>query len=75
MSDWLKIATGHNWDTYGGVPTTHAAVALCRSIVGVPLGDGGIQIELQDEYGLEATIEISPNGAITSVSTDRTFRP
>ena len=66
MSDWLRTATEPDWDSYGGKPTTEAAIKTARNLVGIPLRTGGIQIEMS-AGGADIEIEIDPDGKVSSV--------
>lgn len=70
MSDWLRVATKEDWDSYGGVPTTEAAIATARKLVGVSMSNGGVQIELH-AGGWDIEIEIMPDGRVWGISCER----
>lgn len=55
-----------NWDSYGAVPITEAALRVAEAVAFVPCCDGGIQVELHGG-GAEIEIEIGPDGTVTSV--------
>lgn len=63
--DWLRIANHPNWDGYGAPPTSKSAIETARCLAGVPLPNGGLQIELH-AHGWDVEIEISPDGHIDS---------
>lgn len=57
-----------NWDSYGGVPPTDAALATVAKICAespdlIPVNDGSIELD----YPSGVTIEVRPTGEIVSV--------
>lgn len=60
-----------DWDSYGGVPPTAAALAVLRQINFVPCSDGGVQLELRDVSGSELEVRLSPAGRVVGVCYDR----
>lgn len=53
----------NDWDSYGGRPTSLAAIATCRTLHFTPSSDGGIQVELH-HGGHRAEIFITHEGDI-----------
>ncbi len=70
--DWKAglRALKEGWDSYGSKPISEAALAAVGDIFVVPLVNGGIQLEIHKE-GLDAEIEISPEGRFKSVYISR----
>ena len=55
-----------NWDGERGVPITAKAIATVEQFATVPIGFGGVQLEIhRDGYDIE--IQIGSNGRILSV--------
>lgn len=55
-----------NWDSYGAVTITEAALNTANNLTFVPLSNGGIQIELHTG-GVDMELEIHPDGMIQSL--------
>ena len=70
MSDWIGIAKEPNWDGYGGKPTAAAAIETARYMTGVPMGDGGLQLEMH-AGGASVEIVVRPDGIVNSVFFER----
>jgi NTP pyrophosphatase (non-canonical NTP hydrolase) len=58
-----------DWDSYGGKPTTEAALRAAESASWVPVPDGGAQWELH-AGGREIEVEIGPDGSVVDVSVE-----
>lgn len=59
-------ALGEGWDSYDGKPITNEAIATVEQIAAVPLGSGGIQLELHRD-GFDIEICIAADGRIAGV--------
>jgi hypothetical protein len=59
-----------NWDGYGGITITEAALNTADKLTFVPCATGGIQIELH-AGGMTVEVEIGPDGLIGSVYAER----
>ena len=59
-----------NWDSYGGLPTTEAAIKTAESFVWVPGSDGGLSFEVIHD-GVELEVEIDGAGQIKSICFSR----
>ncbi len=55
-----------NWDGRGSAAPTNHAIKTARAICAVPLGSGGLQIELH-AINADVEIEINENGQVVSV--------
>lgn len=68
LTDGLR-ALEPDWDSYGGVPTTDAALRAAegveRSFTLVPHSDGGFQVEIH-AAGIDVEVEIGPDGTFES---------
>ena len=62
--DLSKLPTEWGWDSYGGRPTTKEAKATVQQINFVPLSNGGLRVDFNNE---EAVVEINEDGQITMV--------
>jgi hypothetical protein len=65
LDDLRELEEG--WDSYGGQPTTDAAIKTAGNLAVVPTSDGGIQLEIH-AGGADLEIVIDPAGAVTAVS-------
>jgi len=66
-------ATKQNWDSYGGLPTTEAAIRTAENAVWVPLTKGGLMLEIIHSDG-EASIDIDADGRIMGVCFERPIK-
>lgn len=66
MKNLDDMPNTHNWDSYGGRPTSEAAINTARRFQYVPLSNGGIDIELSTPKA-DVQIEIDPDGSVISV--------
>ena len=55
-----------NWDSYGGIPPTYAALEAADNLTFVPYADGGLQIEFH-AGGMNIEIEINPDGKVIGI--------
>lgn len=64
-----------DWDSYGAVPITEAALATAdaieRNLTFVPVADGGFQLELHSG-GINVELCFDPNGEFEGVYVERT---
>jgi hypothetical protein len=57
----------NNWDGRHGLAPTKQAIEVASVVCAIPLGSGGIQLELH-AGGSDIEIEIGPTGVILGVS-------
>jgi hypothetical protein len=60
--------TEADWDTYGGAPTSEAALEVVRTLRIVPTASGGVQFELY-VGGFEIEVEYDRHGHLESIVT------
>lgn len=58
---------GDNWDRRGSAAPSRFAIKTARNMAAVPLGSGGLQLELH-AGGADIEIEIDEGGYVTAVS-------
>jgi hypothetical protein len=70
--NWIDVlrTLKPNWDGYGGIEITNAAMETVRKFSVVPNSDGGVDLEIHHS-GLEISVYIDPDGAISGASVYR----
>ena len=76
---------GQNWDSYGGAPVTHAALAIARQFLArlspdvprafvVPTSPGGVAFDWSTD-DMDFEVEFTPSGEVTIDEDDRSALP